>query len=83
MSEQKFLELTLPQGRLVQGHPMEAQPVKDDNTGQPKLDNMGQPRTRVFVAVAIPKNGEQAWYQTQWGAQIYQRAQQDLSLIHI
>lgn len=79
MSESKFLDLTLPQGRIVQGHPMERQPVTDDNTGQVKLDQMGQPRSRIFVAIAIPKAGEQQWNQTAWGQQIHQRAQQDWS----
>ena len=61
-------KLTFPVGRIVQGSLYARQPVKDDETNQPKLDKAtGQPRTRCFFAVAIPKGAETHWNQTPWG----------------
>lgn len=64
-------DFTTPVGRLVYGNPATAYPVKDDR-GQPKLDQTGQPITSISFGIAIPKQGEQHWNQTQWGALIYQ-----------
>lgn len=61
-------KLTFPVGRIVQGSLYARQPVKDDETNLPKLDKVtGQPRTRCFFAVAIPKGAETHWNQTPWG----------------
>lgn len=64
-------EILLPCGRIVQGHPMEANPVKD-RQGNPKLNTLGEPRVSFYIAVAIQKGQEQHWSQTEWGALIYQ-----------
>lgn len=74
----EYVEVLLPTGRLVGGHPMIRRPVTDRRTSQPKLqkDNI-TPRTNVYVAVAILKQGETDWRQTQWGQQIQQVAQRD------
>lgn len=64
-------DFTTPIGRLVYGNPATAYPVKDDKTGQPKLDAAGQPITATSFGVAIPKQGEQHWNQTQWGAVLW------------
>lgn len=69
------IEILTPVGRIVGGHPMIGNPVLDDRTNQPKLDNTGNPRTEYYFALAIPKQGEQAWSQTDWGAKIHQAAQ--------
>lgn len=61
-------KLTFPVGRIVQGSLYARQPVKNDTTGQPELDKTtGQPRTRCYLAVAIPKGAETHWNQTPWG----------------
>ena len=61
-------KLTFPVGRIVQGSLYARQPVKDDKTKQPLLDKAtGQPRTRCYFAVAIPKGTETHWNQTPWG----------------
>lgn len=61
-------KLTFPVGRIVQGSLYVRQPVKDDDTNLPKLDKItGQPRTRCYFAVAIPKGTETHWNQTPWG----------------
>lgn len=70
------VQIVTPVGRLVAGHPLDAFPVTDDRTNQPKLDAAGQPRTSTFVALAIPKGQEQHWNQTEWGSQIYAVGQQ-------
>lgn len=49
----KFLT---PVGRLVQGHPMEANPVVDDRTKQPKLKRDGTPQVSYFIALAFAKS---------------------------
>ena len=78
MSQQQnpVLELTSPVGRLVGGHPMEPRAVTDDN-GQPKLDKLNQPRSQVFIAVAVPKGPETGWWETEWGAQVFAKGQAD------
>lgn len=42
-----------PKGRLVQGHPMEAQ--TKNMSGQPLVTKSGQPTQKFFVGVAFPK----------------------------
>lgn len=61
-------KVTTPEGRIVQGHPVERQQVKDDK-GKPIIEN-GQNKTEVFFALAIPKGQETDWKQTPWGQQI-------------
>ena len=70
------IEITTPVGRLVQGHPMVPQIVKDDN-GRPVLKDDGTAKTATFFAVAIPKNGTTEWKQTEWGQKIHAQAQAD------
>lgn len=71
-------EFMLPVGRLVMGSLYE--PNTTDNDGKPLVvksgPNAGQPRVQYFVAVAVPKGGEQHWSQTAWGAQIAAVGQQ-------
>lgn len=50
MAKHNFLT---PVGRLVQGHPMEAQ--TKDQSGRPLLTQSGQPTQRYFIAVAFRK----------------------------
>lgn len=72
------IEIITPIGRLVGGHPMVANPVIDDRTGTPKLQADGvTPRTEVYFGLALPKDGEAHWNQTEWGAKIYQQAVAD------
>lgn len=61
-------QVTTPEGRIVQGHPVDRQPVLDDNR-QPVMEN-GVAKTQTFFALAIPKGGEQSWQQTPWGSQV-------------
>lgn len=69
----KPVEVTTPVGRLVGGHPMVHETVKDDKTGQPKMQADGvTPRTSAFFALAIPKGQESGWWETPWGQKIYQ-----------
>lgn len=70
---EETLRIKLPVGRLVQGDPHKGR--DRDAKGKPLVTkngpNAGQPRTEYFIAVAVPKNGEQHWNQTEWGAQIH------------
>ena len=73
------IEITTPVGRLVAGHPMETNPVKDSVTNAVKLQQDGVTvRMQTFVGLAIPKNagevGPDGWKQTPWGQQINQAA---------
>jgi len=70
------IEILTPVGRMVAGHPMESHAVKDDKTKQPKVNVNGEPLMSTTVGLAIPKNGEQHWNQTEWGALIYNEAVQ-------
>lgn len=63
-------QLLFPPGRVVQGSLYKAQD-KDAN-GQPRVyppnhAKAGQPKISYFFAVAIPKQGEAAWWDTAWG----------------
>ena len=68
-----MLELLLPEGRIVKGHPLFDRPVTDDNN-RPVLDSNNQQKTDRYIAIAIPKNGSTDWKQTEWGAQVVQAA---------
>ncbi|MGL5729175.1 MAG: hypothetical protein ACRCYD_15145 [Plesiomonas sp.] len=68
------IEVLFPVGRLVSGHPMEARPVTDKDD-RPVMDASGSPVTDRYIGVAIPKAGEQHWNQTEWGAKVWQAAQ--------
>jgi hypothetical protein len=50
------IDFTTPVGRIVWGSPSYVQPVKDDNTGQTKLDSTGQPRKKWSFGIAFPKH---------------------------
>ena len=63
--------------RLVNGHPMKRRNVVDDVTKQPVRYEDGNIKTKIFYAVAVPKNGTTQWAQTPWGAQVYGQAQAD------
>lgn len=71
------IEFTTPVGRLVQGHPMVRKVVRDRKTGSPKLSKSGEPMQEIFFAIAIPKNGETHWNQTEWGQKIDAQAKAD------
>ena len=65
---------TTPIGRLVAGSPHIGN--DKDMKGNPLVvksgANKGAPRISYYFGVAIPKAGEQIWWQTDWGALIYQ-----------
>lgn len=67
-------EILTPVGRLVAGNLYK--PNDKDAEGKPLViksgPNAGQPRVEYFFAIAIPKQGEQHWSQTSWGAKIWQ-----------
>lgn len=62
-------QILFPEGRIVSGHPMERQPVKDDK-GVQKTDSNGQPMFEQYLAVAIPKTPGVDWRQEPWGQTI-------------
>lgn len=62
----------LPMGRLVFGNPLVFAQATDYNTKKPKVDNLtGAPILECTFGFAIPKQGEQHWSQTPWGALMY------------
>lgn len=65
----------MPTGRIVAGHPLVAQQVKD-NHGAAKIGKDGQPMYQYYFGYAIPKQGEQHWSQTAWGQLIYNEGAQ-------
>ena len=68
------VEITLPVGRLVGGHPMKST-RNTDKKGIPLFWRDGvTPSMTSFVAVAIPKAGETNWNETVWGQQIVAEA---------
>lgn len=69
-----MIEVLFPVGRLVSGHPMDAQAVKD-KSGVQKVGKDNKPMFQFYAGVAIPKGSEQHWNQTEWGGKIYQAAQ--------
>ncbi len=62
-----------PVGRMVMGSLYE--PQTKNRSGEPLTfksgKNIGKPRVNYFFALAIKKNGESHWNQTEWGAKIY------------
>lgn len=65
-------EVTFDKGRLVWGAPGK---TKDkDKAGKPLTTKDGSPRIKCDFGVAIPKAGTAAWWQTKWGAELYQVA---------
>ena len=78
MAQNDRIDVLFPPGRLVAGSVKE--PRTTDSLGNPLTvkngPNAGQPRVEYSFGVAIPKQGEQHWNQTQWGATIWNAAQQ-------
>lgn len=60
------VEILLPEGRLVSGHPMKLFERTDDVTKQPVLKD-GVKVMESNIGVAIPKIQGVHWQQTQWG----------------
>lgn len=72
------MEIITPVGRIVGGHPMVMNDVKDPRTGEIKMSADGvTPRKELYFGLAIPKNGETHWNQTSWGATIATTAATD------
>ena len=63
-------DVLFPVGRMIGGSVYKAQPELD-NLKKPKLNADGTPKTAFNFGVAIPKQGEQHWSQTPWGAQVF------------
>ena len=63
-------DILFPVGRMIGGSVYKAQPELD-NFKKPKLNADGTPKTAFNFGVAIPKQGEQHWSQTPWGAQVF------------
>ena len=70
-----MIEVKLPVGRLISGHPMEIHAVTDNKTKLPKMQKDGvTPQMECYVGVAIAKGPETHWNQTSWGLLIHQAA---------
>jgi hypothetical protein len=61
-------EILFPVGRLVMGSLVD--PQTKNKEGKPLLNQDGSARVSYFFAVAIPKNGSAAWWDTEWGKKI-------------
>ncbi len=73
-----MIEELLPVGRIVSGHPMVGNVVKDDKTNLPKFQQDGvTPQVSFYVGYAIQKGQEADWKQTTWGQKIVQQAATD------
>ena len=76
MSNKNSVPLLTPIGRLVEGSVHEANTT--DASGRPLVvksgPNAGQPKVEYYFALAIPKGGEQGWWETEWGQTIFQAA---------
>ena len=74
MTQQQSVFFTTPVGRIVRGNLYE--PQDKDLDGRPLVikngPDAGKPRKDYFFAIAVPKQGEQHWAQTAWGAVIWQ-----------
>lgn len=57
-------------GRIVSGHPMARNAVKDDN-GVQKTNIAGEPMFEFYFALAVPKTGTTDWKQTDWGQTLH------------
>lgn len=68
--------LLFPPGRMVWGS-VDTKRTTDFN-GNPLVvksgPNAGQPTQRTELGLAIPKTGEANWWDTPWGAKVYQTA---------
>jgi len=68
------VNITSPVGRIVMGNLYK--PNDKDFDGKPLTyktgPNAGQLRVNYFIALAIPKQGENHWGHTPWGAKIWQ-----------
>lgn len=65
-------EVTFDKGRVVWGAPGK---TKDkDKAGKPLTTKDGSPRIKCDFGVAIPKAGTTVFWQTKWGAELYQVA---------
>lgn len=70
MSTPFFKQLSFSKGRIVWGAPSK---TKDkDKAGKPLTTKSGEPRIKCDFGVAIPKNGTTVFWQTTWGAEMYQ-----------
>ena len=49
------LEIKLPRGRLVSGHPMKMQGSTNFHTGAPVLDDLGAQKQECYFQIAVPK----------------------------
>lgn len=67
-----IIEVLTPVGRVLSGNVGTPEAVTDPATNQAKLDKNGQPMHAYRTTIAIPKQGEQHWSQTEWGGVIYQ-----------
>lgn len=56
-------------GRIVAGHPMKDQNRFDDNGV--KIIKDGKELTQRYIGLAIPKNGQTDWKNTEWGRVFY------------
>lgn len=69
---QQRTDILFPVGRMVMGNLYE--PRTQDAEGKPLVvkngPGAGKARVEYFVAVAIPKGTERAWWETPWGQQI-------------
>lgn len=67
------IDILTPVGRLIAGSFYRAN--TQDAEGKPLVSksgpNIGQPRIEYYFMVAVPKGGEQGWWQTPWGQLIY------------
>lgn len=76
-----MIEIMTKVGRLVNGHPLNLQAMKNEDkvtkVKTPRLDNSGAQMYDSYVAIAIAKTGETDWKQTDWGQQIYNQAVND------
>jgi hypothetical protein len=77
MGTQNRIALTSPPLRLLMGSLYV--PQTTDGEGKPRIiksgPNAGQPNPQYFFAGGIPKRGENAWWETDWGRQILAVAQ--------
>jgi hypothetical protein len=66
-------EFTTPPGRIVQGSLYE--PITVDINGNKLIfktgKNKGEERVSYYFALAIPKNNEKHWTETEWGKKIW------------
>lgn len=65
-------QVRLPIGRMVYGNPYEPRPKTDQATGKPRMGDDGKPLMDYSIGYAIAKGGEPMWWDTPWGALIYQ-----------